>query len=253
MSEEETEIRVNFGRPMPLFPLPSVALMPHAVLPLHIFEPRYRKMVADALDGPGQIAMAMYDLERMKGAGSRAEGRGEESEPERPPLRQAVCVGQVVQHHKLGDGRYTIALHGVCRAKIITELPEESDVPYRQALLEPIGLDDGDPETMAAARETLAGLLEAQPLAGLREAEAVGRHLRDDEIPATAVLELVAVTLLRDSEMRFYNELHYQLLAEGDPQRRARMIEERLRELSTLLTRALPQTTTDAPKGCHWN
>lgn len=245
---------------MPLFPLASVALMPHAVLPLHIFEPRYRKLVADALDGPGQIAMAMYDRAKMRGTGPRGEGRGAQGrgtgadgEEERPPLRQAVCVGQVVQHHRMGDGRYTIALHGICRARILTELPEESDVPYRQALLEPIGLDDGDPQTMAAARETLAGLLDAQPLAGLREAEAVGRHLRDDEIPATAVLELVAVTLLRDSEMRFYNELHYQLLAEGDPQRRARLIEERLRELSRLLTRALPQTTTDAPRGCQWN
>lgn len=252
---EDQEIRVNFGRPMPLFPLPSVALMPHAVLPLHIFEPRYRRMVADALDGPGQIAMAMY---QTPFAGGDGWVDGADDQPP-PRLREAVCVGQVVQHHKLPDGRYMIAVHGVCRARIATELPREDDVPYRVAMLEPVGLDDeacedGErAEALVAAREKLATMLESEPLSGLSEAGAVGRHLRDEDIPASAVLELVAVALLRDSDMRYYNELHYQLLAEGDPRRRASIIEERLAELARLLQRARPQTASDAPKGCHWN
>lgn len=252
MSEDQ-EIRVNFGRPMPLFPLPSVALMPHAVLPLHIFEPRYRRLVADALDGPGQIAMAMYAA-----PGGRCGGEDEDAASS-PRLREAVCVGQVVQHHKLPDGRYMIAVHGVCRARITTELPREDDVPYRVAMLEPVGLDDDEPEdsgraeALVEAREKLATMLESEPLSGLSEAGAVGRHLRDEDIPASAVLELVAVALLRDSDMRYYNELHYELLAEGDPRRRAKMIEERLAELARLLRRAAPQTASDAPKGCHWN
>lgn len=266
---EENEIRVNFGRPMPLFPLPSVALMPHAVLPLHIFEARYRRLVADALDGPGQIAMAMYDMPVPGGARAGQSGVDDggaggvvsviDSEDHRPRLREAVCVGQVVQHHKLPDGRYMIAVHGVCRARIATELPREDDVPYRVAMLEPVGLEDDDDadsakaQALVVARQKLATMLESEPLSGLSEAGAVGRHLRDEDIPASAVLELVAVALLRDSEMRYYNELHYQLLAEGDPRRRARMIEERLAELARLLERARPQTASDAPKGCHWN
>ncbi len=243
MSDGENEIRVNFGRPMPLFPLPSVALMPHAVLPLHVFEERYRRMVADALDGPGQIAMAVY---------AREEGRPSAENP-RPPLRRAVCVGQMVQHHKLPDGRYMIALHGVCRARLLSELPEEDDVPYRSAMLEPVGIDEPDPADFAPVRARLADMLAQAPLSGLTEAGAVSRHLRDDDLPATAVLELVAVALLRDSDMRSYNELHYQLLAEGDAGARARLIEAALGDLAKLLDRARPQTTTDAPKGCSWN
>ena len=50
---DETAIQVNFGRPMPVFPLDQVTLLPQQVLPLHIFEPRYRQMVTDALDGSG--------------------------------------------------------------------------------------------------------------------------------------------------------------------------------------------------------
>ena len=55
---------------LPLFPLPSVALFPGALLPLHIFEPRYRAMVRDALDGERLIGMVMLDP-----AGSRATNR----------------------------------------------------------------------------------------------------------------------------------------------------------------------------------
>ena len=140
---EEISIRVNFGNPMAMFPLDHVTLMPHAVLPLHIFEPRYRHMVSDALDGPGQIAMAVT----MPGEGG---------DPYRPTLRPAVCVGQIVQHHKLPDGRYNIALQGVCRARIMQELPDDEDVPYRRAYLQPLGTAKIDEEELAGARARLA-------------------------------------------------------------------------------------------------
>jgi len=53
-------IRVNFGRPMPVFPLPDAVLLPHAIQPLHVFEQRYRQLVNDCLDGSGQIAIAAF-------------------------------------------------------------------------------------------------------------------------------------------------------------------------------------------------
>src|SRR5580765_1551354 len=111
---EETTISVNFGKPMPIFPLNSVVLLPHGVLPLHVFEDRYRQMVGDALDGSGQIAMAVFE-----GADWKQEYHC------RPPVRPAVCVGQIIQHHKLPDGRYNIALQGICRARILQELPAD--------------------------------------------------------------------------------------------------------------------------------
>jgi hypothetical protein len=61
---EEMSIRVNFSRPLPLFPLPQVVMLPQQITPLHIFEPRYRQMVDRALDGAGQIAMAKYAIGR---------------------------------------------------------------------------------------------------------------------------------------------------------------------------------------------
>lgn len=270
MSDEGTEIRVNFGKPMPLFPLAGVALMPHAVLPLHIFEERYRAMVCDALDGPGQIAMAVFEGDAWR-----------DSYEGRPALRPAVCVGQIVQHHHLADGRYNIALHGVCRARIVTELPAEDDVAYRRAMLRPVGLDDEEAPELEAARARLATLLTAAPLSGLREAAGVAQHLGNPNIPADAVMELVAVSLLRDADMRFYNELHYELLAEGDAARRVGLIEAALHELGALLTRAerqraavigpprakaggpadapaadasaLPGGLKAPPRGCTWN
>src|SRR3954467_9840508 len=82
---EETSIQVNFGRPLPLFPLDAVTLLPQQLLPLHIFEERYRQMVEHALDGSGQLAMAVLD----------GSGKGEEGNP---PIRPAVCIGQIAQH-----------------------------------------------------------------------------------------------------------------------------------------------------------
>jgi Lon protease-like protein len=245
--ESSTEIRVNFAKPMPLFPLASVTLMPHAVLPLHIFEPRYRQMMGDALDGPGQIAMAVFEGDRWQ-----HEYHG------RPPIRPAVCVGQIVQHQKLDDGRYNIALHGVCRARLIHELPADGQRLYRSAMLEPVGLEHEHAEDrLADARERLARMLAAEPLSDLKEAELVVKHLGDEDLPTSAVLELITCSLLRDAEMRYYHELHYRLLSEGDPVRRADLIQAALADLGRLLDRARRQRALIAPdappRGCCWN
>jgi uncharacterized protein len=247
MSESEgLAISVNFARAMPIFPLAQVSLMPHALLPLHIFEPRYRQMVTDALDGPGQIAMAVFAGDAWKSAYHA-----------RPPVRSAVCVGQIVQHEALPssiDGgsesklpRYNILLQGVCRATIQHEIsPEESEKPYRLAMLNPIGLD-GEEKTLSGERSRLATLLTATSLRELRESAKVAKHIADSDVPTTAILELVTFTMLHDSELR------YKLLEEGDVMERAREIRHQLEDLRTLLDRALPQKTDAKPRGPHWN
>ncbi|MFN9132092.1 MAG: LON peptidase substrate-binding domain-containing protein [Phycisphaerales bacterium] len=245
---EEISIRVNFGNPMALFPLDHVTLMPHAVLPLHIFEPRYRHMVSDALDGPGQIAMAVTMP-------------GESGDPRRPALRPAVCVGQIVQHHKLPDGRYNIALQGVCRARIMQELPDDEDVPYRRAYLQPLGTARIDEEELAGARARLAEMLADTTLTDMTDAREVVKYLQDEDFPTSAVLELVTFTLLPDGELR------YRLLAEPEAGRRALMIVRELTHIEELLRRAQAQRRvlwragegdeerkkTAPPKGCSWN
>ncbi len=242
------EIRVNFGKPMPIFPLAQVALMPHAVLPMQIFEPRYRRMIADVLDGPGQFAIAIFE-----GTAWRADYEG------RPPVRPAVCVGQIVEHQRTEGDRYNIALHGVCRARILEELtpssalqPEE-ELPYRLALLEPVGISEFDEDELDPYRARFAEMLADTRLSDLRNAARVVEHLRNDQFPTTAIMELLTVTILRDSETRYYPELHYSLLAEGDPVRRAALIERELGSLNSLLSRAVLQKKSDLPRGVSWN
>ena len=105
-----------------LFPLPDLVLYPHVMQPLHIFEDRYREMLEDALAGDKLIAMAML------------EPGFEDDYDSRPPIGDYACLGKVVAHHRLEDGRYNVLLLGVERVQIVRELdPLRS---FRQAKVE---------------------------------------------------------------------------------------------------------------------
>lgn len=102
---------------VPIFPLPSVVLVPGAFLPLHIFEPRYRRMLADALAGERLIAMAMPLPARP------------DDVAERPRVHPVAGLGRIVQHVPYPDGRSDVLLAGIARVRIEAEL--DSDLPYR--------------------------------------------------------------------------------------------------------------------------
>ncbi len=108
---------------IPLFPLPGVVLLPGTILPLHIFETRYRAMVADALDGNRMIGMA-----KLK--------PGWEDAPESPAVHEVGGAGEIVESERLEDGRYNILLEGRFRYRILEEVPEGT--PYRTASVEEI-------------------------------------------------------------------------------------------------------------------
>ncbi len=112
----------TFSGVVRLFPLPNLVLYPHVMQPLHIFEGRYREMLEDALAGDRLITMAVLKP-------------GWETDYEsRPPISPAACLGKVVAHHRLEDGRYNVLLLGVQRARILQELdPLRS---FRQARVE---------------------------------------------------------------------------------------------------------------------
>jgi hypothetical protein len=101
-----------------VFPLPSAVLFPHAALPLHIFEPRYRALVRDALAGDKVMALAQL------------EPGWEGQYGERPPMQPMMCAGLIIWHEELPDGRYNILLQGVTRARLLAELPTGN--PYRE-------------------------------------------------------------------------------------------------------------------------
>lgn len=235
-------IRVNFGRPMPLFPLSSASLMPQGILPLNIFEPRYLQMVRDALDNAGQIAVAMF-----QGDGWKHEHDLFHQYQGRPELRPATCVGQIIQHVKLADGRYAIMLQGVCRARILREIEPDGEKLYREAMLEPFGIEMGDEDQLAPYRAKLKSALERKPLSDLRNAEQFVQHLSSDDVPTCAIVELLGLTFLNDDERR------YRLLELGDPEARAEMVARELGAIERMLKRAAPQRAVDAPKGVYWN
>jgi Lon protease-like protein len=88
-----------------IFPLPGAILFPRGHLPLHIFEPRYRAMVSDALARDRRISMI-----QPKGAG------------EPPPLFSVGCVGHIREVERLDDGRFNIVLEGLTRFRVVREL-----------------------------------------------------------------------------------------------------------------------------------
>lgn len=235
---DEIAIQVNFGKPMPLFPLGVVALMPQQVAPFHIFEPRYRQMIGDALDGSGQIAMATYDTSTMDAFDYTGDSL---------PLRPAVCIGQVFQHERLPDGHYNILLQGICRAKIVDEQGPDSDRMYRTAYLQPMDLPGEHDNDFGTARRKLTEHLTAWPLQQLRTAAWVVERLRNDQIPDSAAFELVCFSLFTDPELR------YQLLAEPEPKRRMRLVELALSDMARVIRHAAAQHPERWPKGVSWN
>jgi uncharacterized protein len=105
-----------------LFPLPNLVMYPHVMQPLHVFEERYREMVEDALNGDKLIAMALL------------EPGWEDDYESRPAVAEHACLGKIVAHHQVEDGRYNLLLLGVQRVRIVHELdPPRS---FRQAQVE---------------------------------------------------------------------------------------------------------------------
>src|SRR4051812_40939223 len=84
---------------VPVFPLPHVVLFPEALLPLHIFEPRYRKMLSDCIAAGGALVIAQLD---------HRSGR----------IADVATVGVIVEHQPLADGRSNIVVAGAARVRL---------------------------------------------------------------------------------------------------------------------------------------
>jgi Lon protease-like protein len=131
---------------IPIFPLPNVVLFPNVFLPLHIFEPRYREMVADALAGDRIIGIVLL----RPGWEPEYEGR--------PAVYRIGCAGVVTNAERLPDGRYNIVLQGLEKFRVIDEDDSRS---YRIAQVEgiPENNGSGDRESMREARRRLEAIL----------------------------------------------------------------------------------------------
>src|SRR5690606_5110213 len=103
----------KFSGNLPLFPLPNVVHFPQTILPLHIFEKRYRQMLRDAMEGEKLIGMAVL----KPGWEEKYQGN--------PEIYDVACLGRIIQHEPMNDGRSNILLLGLKRVKI-----QQIIVPY---------------------------------------------------------------------------------------------------------------------------
>lgn len=141
---------------VPLFPLPNVFLFPGCILPLHVFEPRYRAMIGDLLDGPGRLVMGTV----LEEASHDLTGA--------PPVHPTAGLGEIGRHERLPDGRFLIWLIGLARVRI-NEI--ESSKLYRmveasilhEVTGNPAGGERLGPRLREAIRERCNGKIKLRP------------------------------------------------------------------------------------------
>jgi len=196
---------------VPIFPLPDLALFPNTLLPLHIFEPRYRAMVTDSLARDRRLAIVGLK------PGYDGDYAG------RPPVHEVAGLGRIVKCERLATGRFNILLKGEVRVRIERELP--SDTLYR--LVQSVELRDA-----GAERDTVPPLLDAVKRACRRILEAVRRATPEMEETLAAaaapgiLCDQVASAVIPSPAVR------QALLEELDVERRLRRL---LTELENLL------------------
>ena len=176
---------------IPIFPLPEIVFFPETVLPLHVFEPRYRQMIADCLAGDRWLAVVMLRV------GWEKDYQG------RPPVHPVAGAGEVIQAEALADGRYNILLDGRARVRLLAEEPPDGR-PYRVVRAERLG-DRGPspndrtfPGRLQDLRTAHARLL---VVLGQSHPDVVGRLTVAGASPG-AVIDRIVSAVVPDSEVR---------------------------------------------------
>lgn len=205
MSELLEKARAAVKR-LKVFPLPSVVLLPGTAAPLHIFEPRYRALVKDALETDGLFALAQV----MPGQEALLAGS--------PKLEEMLCIGSIGMHEPLADGRCNLVLVGVARARIRHE--HASTQPYREVeaeLVEDEAVDEAVDVNLRRAVVELVARLPTQ--VGQRVAQVASR------VTGGALADVVASTFMQDPVRRF------EVLNETDVRLRVEIVTEELLSL----------------------
>jgi uncharacterized protein len=199
---------------VPIFPLPDLTFFPHTMLPLHVFEARYRAMVTDCLARDKRLAVVGL----RPGFEEAYEGK--------PPVHAVAGVGRILRWDRLANGRYNILLKGEARVRIDREIP--ADTLYRMVAATPLEETGGESPAVAelVARVTgrCLGILKAvkRPTAEMEAA------LRD--VAAGMLCDQVASAVVPDASMR------QRLLEELDIEKRLGMLAAALDDLYTQLT-----------------
>tara|TARA_B100000029_G_scaffold496191_1_gene562156 strand:- start:653 stop:1273 length:621 start_codon:yes stop_codon:yes gene_type:complete len=185
-------------------------LFPNALLPLLIFEPRYRQMVADALDGDRMIAMALLES-----------GWESSYETNTAAIRPTVCIGRIASSELLPDGRYQIVLEGLARGIVLDE--DHTTRPYRIGRVElhtdvPSGLSRE--QRRRRQRELLVGFQQAA--AGC-DFDRTFHDSLDADLPLGGLCDVIAYSLPLQPEVA------QSILEETDVARRSELVLDELR------------------------
>jgi len=196
-AQSDPDAVMTLPETIPIFPLQDVVLFPNSTVPLHIFEPRYRAMVADALEGDSIIGMTLLQ------PGHEADYEG------RPPIFEVGCAGVIIAVEELPDGRYNIILDGIVKFRVLSE---DSTRSYRLAEVEalPEVVEASDRPILSQRRQQLERtLLRVSP----------GMQLPASEVPDEEVVDGFSAILPMEPAQR--QEL---LEAEGPVERASRLI-----------------------------
>jgi Lon protease-like protein len=177
---DDQQALANFTGSARLFPLPNLVLFPHVVQPLHVFEPRYKQMTADAIATDRLIAPVLL------------KPGWEEQYDNKPSVYPVACLGRLVAEQQLPDGRYNLLVRGLSRMRIHSE---QTDLrPYRTARAEL--LIDGPLPSLAEAkamRKELAGKVLPRFAAGQPRDQLA--ELFRGELPLGALCDILAFAL----------------------------------------------------------
>jgi Lon protease-like protein len=206
---------------LPVFPLPHVVLFPRALLPLHIFEPRYRALLKDCLATHRAMAIALVpDPNDLDASGQ-------------PKFARIAGVGVIVEHRELPDGRSNILLHGHSRVAL-DELPFVP--PYRTARATVVeDVDTRVPETERAALVSASSALVAE----LTRRDPRFSFDLPPSLPPGRIADLCAHHLIVDAATR------QALLEERDVCARVRKVTGELALTRTTLTRESGRGTSN--------
>ncbi len=204
---------------LPLFPLPGTVFFPHTLLPLHVFEPRYRQMTEHVIATHGYMAVVLIDPAQQSAPAGCA---------------HVATVGRLVHHERLPDGRFHILLQGIARVTLTAELPMDG-LLYRRALAQQIvATDDGDASALADELATLRGcyarLADAHPECKNTLGD-LPLRLAEPEVLA----DLISAALIDDVAVR------QSVLEESRLLKRLEIAND---ALATLLLRTLPAEAT---------
>ena len=178
-------------RRIPIFPLPEVVFFPETVLPLHVFEPRYRQMVADCLAGDRWLGVVMLR------PGWEKDYQG------RPPVHSVAGAGEVIQAEALADGRYNILLDGRARVRILEEDGPEGRL-YRVARVQRLadrGPSPDDRTFQGRLQELRAAHARLLLALGQSHPDVVGRLTVAGASPG-AVIDRIVSAVVPDAEVR---------------------------------------------------